>query len=213
METWLPKLVDPARLATKRETLSGTIQADKISRLGTLYDIRSPVEVVLNFAGDGPGKVAINGNLGSVLEAQCQRCLHAVAVSVAHEFALKLVDTEYFGVKNTSKPLEASDDEVEYRGKLDLHELIEDELILASPIVPLHSPSECVAPDSEFNQENFTGADFVPSLDDKSHPGSHAQESPTAQGNTESDINETVKTTRPFEGLADLLSSEKKQTN
>ena len=73
---------------------------------------------------------------------QCQRCLNALMQPLAVDRRLRFVRSE----AEAERLDEASDDDVlVLPPRLDLHELIEDELILALPLVPRH-PGPCPKP-------------------------------------------------------------------
>ena len=73
---------------------------------------------------------------------QCQRCLQALMQPLAVDRRLRFVRSE----AEAERLDETSDDDVlVLPPRLDLHELIEDELILALPLVPRH-PGLCPEP-------------------------------------------------------------------
>lgn len=66
---------------------------------------------------------------------ECQRCLQPVAVPLALERSFRFVPGEDAAARLDA---ESEDDVLELTPTLDLRELIEDELLLALPIVPRH---------------------------------------------------------------------------
>jgi len=70
---------------------------------------------------------------------ECQRCLQPVAVPLSLERWFRFVPGEDAAARLDA---ESEDDVLELTPTLDLRELIEDELLLALPIVPRHE--ECV---------------------------------------------------------------------
>lgn len=202
MDTRLPKLVDPSRLAAKRETLSGELPASNISRLTALYDISEPVEVSLSFAPDGLGQSAVTGELNAVLKSQCQRCLGPLSVAVRHVIDLRVLDLDQFMGGREDALETAVDDTVEYRSKLNIYELVEDELVLSTPIIPRHEGNECLAPNdraqTDLNDSKKQGG--LSENDDKMPPPS------ASDGRLDND--DVRETTRPFAGLAEMLSSD-----
>jgi uncharacterized protein len=78
---------------------------------------------------------------GATVALQCQRCLQAVAQPLAVNRALRFVRDEH----EAARLDEESEDDVLAPGAwIDLHDLIEDELILALPLVPRHE--QCPQP-------------------------------------------------------------------
>lgn len=194
MGTQLPKLVDPGRLAARRDSLSGELQAAHISRLATLYDISEPVEAVMNFSPEKFGRAAVSGRLKAVLTAQCQRCLQQMSVTITHEIDLKVVDLDQISGELPPTNDEKSEDIVEYCGKLNIFEVLEDELLLATPIIPRHESHECGLPgDDDLMDGGRTRNDGKMTL----APARKEEAVEQVDGSS---------TTRPFAGLAKLLS-------
>ena len=157
METRLQKFVEPARLAARGDTLEGALPSSAVTRLGKQFRSRGAVQVKLRFVPDRQGRTKAIGTLKASLQAVCQRCLEPVEVQIEQDIAVELVDVATFGHGLTAGPDEF-DDAVEYQGKLNLYELVEDELVLACPIVPQHERGECVKPafDSEDRDSDVT---------------------------------------------------------
>lgn len=72
---------------------------------------------------------------GSVLQLQCQRCLSPVETALEVERSLRFVAGEK---QAAALDAEIEDDVLALGKNLDLRELIEDELLLALPLVPRH---------------------------------------------------------------------------
>lgn len=66
---------------------------------------------------------------------ECQRCLHAVTLPVAIERSIRFVADETAAAELDA---DSDDDVLAVSRQFDLLELVEDELIMASPIVPRH---------------------------------------------------------------------------
>jgi uncharacterized protein len=75
------------------------------------------------------------------LARECQRCLQPVLLSLDVDRAFRFVPTE-----DEAEALDADseDDMLVLSRHFDLHDLVEDELLLALPIVPMHE--QCPAP-------------------------------------------------------------------
>ena len=67
---------------------------------------------------------------------ECQRCLLPVALDLEVARALRFVATEE---QAAALDAESEDDVLALGRRLDLHELVEDELLLALPLVPMHT--------------------------------------------------------------------------
>ena len=158
METCLQKFVEPARLAARGATLQGVLPNTAITRLGEHYRCAGPTEVSLHFHLGERGRIRVDGELATELVAECQRCLEPVNIVIAQRISVELVDVEAFP-SNQQTALDEFDDAVEYRVKLNLHELVEDELLLACPIVPQHAVGECSNPEYQHMQKHATSVD------------------------------------------------------
>ena len=190
MEKRLQKYVEPARLATRGGDLEGALPGNAISRLGELYRSRHDVAVRLHFERSKRGRILVTGTIGTELDASCQRCLEPVSINIAQEISVELVDLDTIGAEQGGG-FDEFDDAVEFRGKLNLHELIEDELVLACPIVPQHAIGECSKPPGEEDEAT---------LSTNQTEESQNQESQAAQ------------TRKPFADLADLMAESEKNS-
>ena len=82
------------------------------------------------------------------LPLQCQRCLGTVRVPVLDRARFRLVEVE---PELSDEELEAEEEALCADAPLDLRELVEDQLILALPLVPMHErcPQPLAAPTHE----------------------------------------------------------------
>lgn len=78
------------------------------------------------------GYPALNGTLCGTLDLECRRCGAAFAYALTHKLDLRLVSSEEEEARliRDCEPYQVQDDE------LALHELIEDETLLALPMLP-----------------------------------------------------------------------------
>lgn len=81
----------------------------------------------------------------------CQRCLQPVALDLEIDRAIRFVADE---ASAQALDAESDDDVLALPRRLDLHELVEDELLLALPIVPMHERCPVALPGT-------VGKDFV----------------------------------------------------
>lgn len=124
MSEGLPGRVDVARLAARAARLSNVTPVTAMHRLADLLvDTAASVESELEFAVDEHSRIMVQGRVRAGLAMTCQRCLGPVVVDVDSAFEV-----------------EAEDDE------LSLMELVEDEVLLALPIVAVHDETACSTP-------------------------------------------------------------------
>lgn len=138
----LPDLIDPMHLAESGRVLHGRMALSKLTRLaGSLHDVNG--ELVLELTGAKQGKVrSLHGRIETTLRLMCQRCLEPMDQALDVSFTLALVNSEA-----QAEQLPGDIDPLLVTGTtLALAELVEDELILALPLVALHpSDSPCGA--------------------------------------------------------------------
>lgn len=122
--------------------LSGSLPLARLSRLaGLLSDREGRVEVELSFARDSKGRATLRGRVSGDLHLICQRCLGTLVLPVEGVPALVLVARlgEAEGLENSVEPLVVGE------GPLVVADVVEDELILAIPQVPMHPIGSCQA--------------------------------------------------------------------
>ena len=100
------------------------------------------VQVELSFTRDPMGLCTMHGHYQVDVTLICQRCLEPAVLGLDTECDVGFVASDE-AAKNLPRNYEPVilDDEA-----LDLHELIEDELLLALPAVPMHPMGTCQHP-------------------------------------------------------------------
>lgn len=138
----LPHQIDPFRLAEAGAQLSGRLPLSQFKRLQELLaDDTGELEVELGFDVDELGVPIVVGRIQAALSLTCQRCLEAYAYPVDVQIALAWVKTEQEADK---LPLRYEPYVVE-ETPLQLNDVIEDELLLALPQIPMHDEADCPA--------------------------------------------------------------------
>ena len=138
----LPHQIDPFRLCEARASLSGPIPLKQLQRLlPSLANDSGEIEVVLNFDIDELGVPFMQGELKAELQLICQRCLEPYAFPVDVQSILAWVRTEREAER---LPIRYEPYLVE-TNPLVLNDVIEDELLLSLPQIPMHDESECLA--------------------------------------------------------------------
>lgn len=131
----------------------GEITISELERLDDLvYHGASGAEgrifVRFEFVRNELGAAKLVGQLNGSLELECQRCLRAMSLPLQQDFEL-LIDAGDDLVRDSGTDTIFSED-----GYIDIYSVIEDELILAIPLVALHEDAGCnkhwpVAADAE----------------------------------------------------------------
>ena len=128
---------------TRKGYYEGAIAVSKLSRLGELLypaeaaQAENQVAVRFEFLRNEYDVPMIAGRLQTSLVLQCQRCLQALDMPMELDFRL-MIDASDELVRDSSVDTLYSDD-----GYIDLFEVIEDELMLAIPLVVLHEDTAC----------------------------------------------------------------------
>ncbi len=139
----IPAQLDPRRLADRGMRLEGDIPLTKLERVSQITaDTTGFVHVVLLFERDEQKQVVVQLELEAELAMICQRCLEQAKVKVSESYRYVVINP------NPAVDIQPSGYDILEVGEhpLDVYELIEDELLLALPVVPMHSPGECQHP-------------------------------------------------------------------
>lgn len=139
----LPGSVDALKLCQQGVKVSGFLPLATLQRLSRqLYAAEGNVHAELLFGTDEQSRKTVNGHLEAVLPLVCQRCLERLDIAVTSEFALALVwnDDQASRLPRTLDPVLMEGEE------FDLPEIVEEELLLALPLVAVHEPGMCEPP-------------------------------------------------------------------
>lgn len=148
----LPVTIDPIQLAERGVSLTGRMPLKAMSRLVEANtDIGSDITVELEFHRIEGGKVCeMTGALQTTLRTTCQRCLQPLDLEIKAEPRLLLV-------RPGSEEALPEVDVLVVDKPLELSQLVEDELILALPMYPVHAEGRCpltAAPGKLAGKEN-----------------------------------------------------------
>lgn len=135
----LPDYVDFMRLARQGQVLSGDLSLARMQRLAaSLRDTQGSARVRLEFDLDARRQPVLRSRVEAELVLECQRCLgdcnYAVSVEtvyglIEHEAQAKRLPDEYEPLLLNEEPMSPL-------------ELVEDELILAMPVVARHEDGD-----------------------------------------------------------------------
>lgn len=133
--------VDPLLLARSGRHLSGQVPIAGMARLlSSLYDASGCAEYDLMFDIDTAGQAIITGWVKAELSLICQRCMDKVFTKVESKVALGIV-SNYAEAERLLKKFEPL---VVDESQVKLVDIIEDELLLALPLIVEHSDEECL---------------------------------------------------------------------
>lgn len=146
-----PRRLDVAAFARDAGALEGRWPIGGFARLleGTLGASGAAPDVEWSARGEqrpggaGQPQVWLHLDARAEVSLACQRCLQPMAVPLVVHTALRFVE----GEDRAQREDEASEEDVlALSPSIDLHELAQDELILALPLVPRHDDCALPAP-------------------------------------------------------------------
>ncbi|MEX0900159.1 MAG: YceD family protein [Gammaproteobacteria bacterium] len=134
MSDGLPEHVEIARLAARSARIQSVTPVSAMARLvELLVDATGSVDSDLRFSE----RQWIDGEASARVRVICQRCLEPMAVAIDVPIRLA-VDAELASLPDDREAVMSDD------GRISLLALVEDELILALPIVPMHAEEKCI---------------------------------------------------------------------
>ena len=132
-------LRDLESLADRGVTLSGELDIGRLTRLrGLLHSDSGSVKATLRFRQRGDGWLASEVEYRADVELICQRCLEPFRQALEDKVNVVIADSDSLPttVPTGFEPFELED------GRLQPVQLIEDEVIVAIPLVPKHARVE-----------------------------------------------------------------------
>lgn len=143
MSERLPLFVDVVRYADTGRRLAGELPLSGMARLlPLLHNASGGVWLDLQFGKDDLQVAYVRGEIRARLRLQCQRCLQPFDYPMQVKCALGLVTdaAQADNLPDDYEPLLVSSQ------NLLLAAVVEDELLLALPAVPMHQEGECPVP-------------------------------------------------------------------
>jgi len=137
----IPAYADTRKIFQQEDIISGNLGLDRLPRFRkTLANDQGFVSLELKFAFGEAKQRLIAGSLQAQVNVFCQRCLKPLGIALADDIQLALVRDE-----EAAQRLDAElDPWICEDHKLDLAELVEEQLILCTPIVSYHESGECM---------------------------------------------------------------------
>ena len=135
MQDRLPEHIDPFSLAEREKSFAGKMPLAAMFRLGeSLLDKTGSVDYELNFLKEDKTFV-IRGYINAILKLECQVCCKPMDFQVDSSFSLAAVSSldESSLLQDCYEPLLVKE------RKIPANEIVEEELLLALPIISKHS--------------------------------------------------------------------------
>lgn len=140
MQSALPEWVSPHKLCDRGGSVAGRVPVSGLARLcELLHTLEGEVDARLDFGRDDARQPYVVVRVSAVLQLTCQRCMQAVSWPLERTTRLEPVDNEN-DAEQVEEPLL-----VEVRG-ISPPAVVEDELILALPVVARHADAERCMP-------------------------------------------------------------------
>ncbi|WP_199608793.1 23S rRNA accumulation protein YceD [Flocculibacter collagenilyticus] len=137
----IPTTIDPVRAAQKRLSYDGIVPVQELSRLSELFvEADGDIKVKVNCNIDEQGLVVISGEASYSGNVLCQRCNEKMKQDLATNFFYTPLTQR---TEEEQIPEEYETFALDDAGEMMLRQVIEDELIIALPIVPMHDPESC----------------------------------------------------------------------
>jgi uncharacterized protein len=135
----LPDRVDCTHLADNRVVLERVYPLGEMPRLqDVLAEANGSVRARFAFAKLGGGVAGATIEVEATPQLVCQRCLQGVAYAAAGRSEIEFSGGLGGGASGSQREVYATDD-----GWVSLRELAEEELLLALPIVAMHTRQDC----------------------------------------------------------------------
>ncbi len=145
----LPLTLEPVRTAQKRLDYQGIYTPEQVMRIAeSVVSVDSDVECAMSFAVDNQRLAVLKGTADVLVTLSCQRCGQPFShdVHVTYCFSPVANEAQAEALPEMYEPIDVNE-----FGEIDLLATIEDEIILALPIVPVHDSEHC----------EVSGADMV----------------------------------------------------
>ena len=140
--------LDPWRAVERGAHFEGAVPFVELPRLVDLLQEREGCAAYrFDFVRDEQRRAVVKGKVSARLTLLCQRCMGPCSVEIASSVALALVS----GIDEAERLPDSLDPLLVREDNVLLADLVEDELLLALPQIPMHAPGECAgaAPMSE----------------------------------------------------------------
>jgi uncharacterized protein len=132
--------IDGLRFAQDRSTVTGRLALADLPRVAESGASSADVRYAITGRRNAAGKPSLRIEAAGMVELECQRCLQPLAWSADAEAELELAASEA-----EANAAEDDVDRVVASKDMDVAALVEDEVLLGLPMVPLHASCEAPA--------------------------------------------------------------------
>lgn len=142
-------------LAARQAELSGDFPVAKMTRLAEHIGSKTgQVHATFAFSRREPGWVAVAVTLHAQLGVVCQRCLGPLELEITErvEFGMAGTQVDSVALPEGVEPVVADGE------RFAPQQLVEDEMIMAVPLVPKHAPERCAVDADALPEGVFAGS-------------------------------------------------------
>ncbi|ETS30291.1 hypothetical protein BB987_00175 [Photorhabdus temperata] len=143
----LPLTIDALRAAQKRLDYTGSYSPEQVLRIAeSVVSVDNDVDSVLSFQIDNQRLAVVRGHSNVDVTLECQRCGGNFShhVHITYCFSPVINDEQAEALPEEYEPIG-----VDEFGEIDLLAMIEDEIILSLPVVPVHDSEHCEVSDAD----------------------------------------------------------------
>jgi uncharacterized protein len=137
----LPVEVEPFRAAKRRLDYQGIVPAGQMPRLAqATLAVSKDAEASIHFEIDPQGLTVMTGEATTEVVLECQRCGEPFNLALHVEFQYAPVNDHQLmdELPQAYEPLELNEN-----GEFYLRQVLEDEFLLALPLIAMHSLADC----------------------------------------------------------------------
>ncbi|WP_323838522.1 23S rRNA accumulation protein YceD [Photorhabdus africana] len=137
----LPLTIDALRAAQKRLDYAGSYSPEQVLRIAeSVVSVDNDVDSVLSFQIDNQRLAVVRGHSEVDVTLECQRCGGNFShhVHITYCFSPVVNDEQAEALPEEYEPIDVNE-----FGEIDLLAMIEDEIILSLPVVPVHDSEHC----------------------------------------------------------------------
>ena len=157
MANELPEFLNFRHLKERRGQLAGTYSASRLKRTAAILQPGRGCEVEISYDFNGENEALIEGRVITECILPCQRCLEAVEIGIDSVFSIRAVHEPSDARKVDGSDVETDEDRVPLTEQgVALLDIVEDEILLACPMIPVHDNASCRAA-LEIEQDTTSG--------------------------------------------------------
>ena len=131
--------IDPYKAAKAKLVQSIAVAPSEMPRLSEIAESLDEIQAELEFFWDEQKRLRVSGQVTAQMGVICQRCLEPMPLDleVAIDAAVVWDEEQAAQLSSEIEPWIGKNE------RINAHELLEDELLLALPIMPAHEQKDC----------------------------------------------------------------------